>query len=35
MKGQQWGAATLPVEHQGHFYDTEMKVSHGCVVSRL
>ena len=26
LKGQEWGAATIPVEHKGNFYDTEMKV---------
>ena len=27
LKGQQWGATTMPIEHKGHFYDTEIKVS--------
>ena len=27
LKGQQWGAATMPVQHQGHYYNAEMKVS--------
>lgn len=26
LKGQQWGAATIPIHHQGRFYDQEIKV---------
>jgi len=26
MKGQHWGGATLPVHHEGGFYNVEMKV---------
>lgn len=26
LKGQQWGGATLPMNHDGHFYNTEIKV---------
>lgn len=26
LKGQEWGAATMPVQHKGNFYNTEMKV---------
>ena len=26
LKGQQWGAATIPIHHQGRFYDREIKV---------
>ena len=26
LKGQEWGAATMPVDHKGNFYDIEMKV---------
>ena len=27
MKGQHWGGATLPIHHDGSFYNIEMKVS--------
>ncbi len=26
LKGQMWGAATLPINHDGQFYNVEMKV---------
>ena len=26
LKGQQWGGATLPIHHDGHYYNTEIKV---------
>ncbi|XP_077989963.1 uncharacterized protein LOC144444426 [Glandiceps talaboti] len=26
LKGQQWGGATLPLQHDGYFYNIEMKV---------
>ena len=26
LKGQQWGGATLPMRHDGHFYNMEMQV---------
>ena len=26
LRGQQWGAATLPLWHDGEFYNTELKV---------
>lgn len=26
LKGQMWGAATLPIDHDGQFYNVEMKV---------
>ena len=26
MKGQHWGGATLPIHHDGSFYNMEMKV---------
>ena len=26
LKGQEWGAATMPTKHRGNFYDTEIKV---------
>ncbi|KAK2169280.1 hypothetical protein NP493_1197g00020 [Ridgeia piscesae] len=26
LKGQQWGGATLPICHDGHFYNTEIKL---------
>ena len=26
LKGQQWGGASLPIHHDGHFYNTEIKV---------
>ncbi len=26
LMGQKWGAATLPLVHDGQFYNTEMKV---------
>ena len=27
LKGQQWGGATLPLFHEGEFYNIEVKVS--------
>ena len=27
LKGQQWGGATLIIEHNGEFFNIEMKVS--------
>lgn len=27
LKGQTWGAATLPINHDGRYYNVEMKVS--------
>ena len=26
LKGQQWGGVTLPARHDGHFFNTEIKV---------
>lgn len=26
LKGQKWGAVTLPLMHDGEFYNTELKV---------
>ena len=26
LKGQQWGGATLPLHHDGEFYNIEVKV---------
>ena len=26
LKGQMWGGATLPMLHEGHYYNTDMKV---------
>ena len=26
LKGQQWGGTTLPINHDGHFYNAEIKV---------
>ncbi len=26
LQGQQWAGSTLPVEHGGHYYNTEVKV---------
>ena len=26
LKGQQWGGATLPLQHDGEFFNIEMKV---------
>lgn len=30
LKGQQWGGATLPIIHDGNFYNFEMAVSFLC-----
>ena len=27
LKGQQWGGTTMPLTHDGHFYNSEIKVS--------
>ena len=27
LKGQQWGGTTLPITHEGHFYNAEIKAS--------
>ncbi len=27
LKGQQWAASTLPMEHDGHYYNTQLKVT--------
>lgn len=27
LKGQQWGGATLPLQHDGEFFNIEIKVS--------
>ena len=34
LKGQQWGGTTLPVTHDGHFYNAEIKVSEQFVLKR-
>ena len=26
LKGQQWGGATLPVQHDGHYHNIELKL---------
>lgn len=26
LKGHQWGTSTVPVDHQGHYYNTDIKV---------
>ena len=38
LKGQTWGAATLPINHDGRYYNVEMKVSsvfHICNIKHL
>ena len=29
LDGQRWGGVTLPVDHEGKFYNSEIKVSKG------
>ena len=35
MKGQHWGGATLPIHHDGSFYNVEMKVQLGWIMINL
>ena len=30
LRGQEWGAVTLPLGHGGHYYNTDMKVETVC-----
>lgn len=35
LKGQYWNGSTLPVNHQGLYYNAELKVCGVCVCARV